>query len=213
MYTLHSRPNKRAGEGQGAAPLAGSGLGGEPRHAGLLVVEGLGNGRVRLVGPGGGHRLVLVVDAGGRAEGTFQPFGADQRRRAPQAQHVDHLSGDVDPGLRGHLLADERHREERGEIVGADRLAGSRVKVGLQGLGQLRHDVEPLLGHLSRWKVPAHLSFLSWALEAGEGTVTTNRASRPHPGPIRVLCLWAGPRGARPGGEVAASRGKGGFCR
>ena len=153
---LALEPEQRAGERQGAAPLAGSCLGGEPRDAGLLVVEGLGDGGVRLVGPGGGHRLVLVVDAGGRAEGALQPFGADERGRAPQPQHVDHLAGDVDPGLGGDLLADECHREQGGEVVGAERLAGTWVKVRLQSLGQLRHDVEPRLGHLSGWKVPAH---------------------------------------------------------
>ena len=145
-----------AGEGEGASPLAGPGLGGEAVDPGLLVVEGLWHRRVRLVGTGRRDRLVLVVDPGRRAEGLFEAFGTHERRRAPQAEHVDDLSGDVHPGLGRHLLADERHREERGEVVRPDRLAGARVQVGLEGLGQVGNDVEPGLGHLSGWKVPAH---------------------------------------------------------
>ena len=53
-----------AGQGERAAPLAGAGLGGDALDALLLVVVGLGDGRVGLVAAGRADALVLVVDLG-----------------------------------------------------------------------------------------------------------------------------------------------------
>ena len=53
-------------------------------------------------------------------------------------------------GSVGHLLADQRHREQRREVVGADRLLGARVQRRLHGLGHDRRDVEPRGRHRDR---------------------------------------------------------------
>src|SRR4028118_1788480 len=71
-----------AGEGQRGAPLSGAGLGGEAPHALLLVVEGLGDGGVRLVGARRAHALVLVVDVSGGVEDLLQAAGAEEGGRA-----------------------------------------------------------------------------------------------------------------------------------
>jgi hypothetical protein len=67
------------------------------------------------------------VDARRGTERRFQALGPHQGSGAPQAQDVEDLAGDVDPGLGGHLLADERHREQGGQVVGPDGLARRRV--------------------------------------------------------------------------------------
>ena len=46
---------------------------------------------------------------------------------------IEHLARHVDPRLGADLLADQRHREQRGEVVGTDRLAGPGVQRGLRG--------------------------------------------------------------------------------
>src|SRR3972149_4129208 len=53
-----------AGHSQRRAPLAGARLRGDPRDAFLLVVVGLGDGRVGLVAGGRASALLLVVDGG-----------------------------------------------------------------------------------------------------------------------------------------------------
>ncbi len=132
-----------AGEGQGAPPLAGAGLGGQAGGAVLLVVEGLGDGGVGLVRPRRRHRLVLVVDPGRGAEEGFEAAGPHEGRRPPHAEDVEDLARDVDPRLGGDLLADEGHREQGGQVVGADGLAGAGVERGLQRRGDVGGDVEP----------------------------------------------------------------------
>ena len=95
-----------------------------------------------------------------------------------------------------HLLADEGHREERGQVVGTDRLPGAWMKVGLQGHGQVRHDVEPGLRHLSGWEVPAHRmnSFLAACLPAeharpGAGQRTVPKRPPPRRSPLGMKSL------------------------
>ena len=116
------------GERQGAAPLAGAGLGRQLADALLVVVVRLRDGRVRLVRAGRADALVLVVDAGRRVEQPLQAARPEQRARPPQPVDVEHAAGDVDVALAGDLLLDQRHREQRGEVVGPDRLVGARVQ-------------------------------------------------------------------------------------
>src|SRR6266536_1250508 len=71
-YTLALQAVAGAREGEGAAPLAGARLGGEPAHALLGVVERLRDGRVRLVRAGRGAALVLVEDPGRGPQGALQ---------------------------------------------------------------------------------------------------------------------------------------------
>jgi hypothetical protein len=148
---------QRRGERQRAPPLAGAGLRRQSGDAVLLVVERLGHRGVRLVRSGRRDRLVLVVDTGRRSERPFEPLGPDERRRAPQPQDVEHLAGHVDPRRRRDLLTDERHREERRQVVRADRLPRCRVQRRLQRLGQVRGDVEPGRGYAVGGELPAHV--------------------------------------------------------
>ena len=115
-----------AGERQRAAPLAGAGLGREPRDALLLVVERLGERRVRLVAAGRADALVLVVDVGRRIERLLQAVGAVERGRPVERVGVADRLRDLDLALGADLLDDQRHREERREVVRADRLARCR---------------------------------------------------------------------------------------
>ena len=117
-----------AGERQRRAPLAGAGLGGELAHALALVVVGLRDGGVRLVRAGGRDALVLVVDVRGGVERALEAVRAVERRRAPQLVDLAHLLGDLDLGLGRDLLLDQPHREDRRQVVGAERLLGRRVK-------------------------------------------------------------------------------------
>ena len=138
---LHVEEGARVAEG--ATPLPGAGLGGEPFDALGLVVEGLGYCGVGLVGSRRGDRLVLEVDPGRRVQRLLQPPGPDERRRAPHPQDVENLAGDVGR----HLLADQRHREQGREQVRGHRLAGPRVQRRLQWLRQMRDYVVPGLGY------------------------------------------------------------------
>src|SRR5206468_7382583 len=99
---------------------------------------------VRLVAAGRAHALVLVVDACRGAERLLESPRAKQRRRAPELEDVAHLVGDLDPARLADLLLDQLHREERGEILRADRLAGARVQHGRRGRLEVGLDVVPL---------------------------------------------------------------------
>ena len=143
MYTLHSMSNCAARERDRAPPLARAGLGREALDALGGVVERLRHGGVRLVRPGRRDRLVLVIDARRCAERALEPLGPDERRRPPQAQDVDHLAGDLDPRLGRHLLRDEPHREQRREVVGADRFVRRRVQRRLERRREVGQRVVP----------------------------------------------------------------------
>ena len=139
---LDLEAEQRAGEGERRAPLAGAGLGGELLHPRLLVVEGLRDGGVGLVAAGRADALVFVKDAGRRAERLLQVAGAIERRRPPHAIDVAHRPGDLDFALGADFLPDQRHREQRREVVGADRLAGSGMQHRRRGR-QIGGDVVP----------------------------------------------------------------------
>src|SRR3990170_709304 len=141
---LALQPEHVARDRERRAPLAGAGLGRQPRHAGLLVVVGLRDGRVGLVAAGRAHALVLVVDARRRAERLLEPPRAVERRRPPQAVEGAHGLGDLDPALLADLLLDQLHREQRRQVLGPDRLAGAGVQRRRQGGLEVGLDVVPL---------------------------------------------------------------------
>ena len=89
-----------AGECERRAPLAGAGLGGEPRDPLLAVVEGLGHRRVRLVAARGLHALVLVEDAAGGPERLLQAEGAVERGGPPHRVDLAHGVRDRRPSGR-----------------------------------------------------------------------------------------------------------------
>ncbi len=139
----------RARERQRGPPLPGTRLGGQPPDAGLRVVERLRHRRVRLVRAGRRDPFVLVVDPGRGAERLLQTVRAVQRARSPQPVDVEHLVGDVEVLVRGHLLQDQVHREQRREVVGTHRLAGAGVQHGRRRRRQVVQDVVPAGRHLA----------------------------------------------------------------
>ena len=66
-----------AGHGEGRAPLAGAGLGGDALEALLLCVVGLGDGGIQLVAAAGIVALKLVIDVGRGLELLLQAVSAD----------------------------------------------------------------------------------------------------------------------------------------
>ena len=133
-----------AGQRERRAPLTGAGLGRQPRDLFLLVVVGLGDGRVRLVAAGRAHALVLVVDAGRPADGLLQPPGAVERRRPPQPVDVADLVGDLDPALLADFLLDQLHGEQRRQVGRPDRLLGAGVQHRRRRRLEVGLDVVPL---------------------------------------------------------------------
>jgi hypothetical protein len=136
-----------AGERQRTAPLPGAGLGGQPPHAFHGVVVRLRDGRVGLVRSRRAHALVLVVDPRGRPQRLLQPVCPVQRRRPPQPVDLLDRRRNLDVPLLRHLLADERHREERGEVVRPDRLVRRGVQRRRRRRGQVGHEVVPPRRH------------------------------------------------------------------
>ena len=102
MIHLAVQPKVGAGHGEGGAPLAGAGLGGDAVEALLLGVIGLGDGGVQLVAARGVVALKLVVDFGRGAQGLLQTVGADQGRGPVHLVEVQDLLGDVE--IRGGVV-------------------------------------------------------------------------------------------------------------
>ncbi len=163
------------GERERRSPLAGPGLGGEPHAALLGVVVRLRHRRVGLVRADGALALVLVVDPRGGAEGGLEATRAVQRAGTPQAVDLAHLLGDLDPPLGGRLLRDEPHREERGQVVGDQRLLRARVQRRRRGRREVGDDVVPVRRDVVL--VEEHLRGFSHGKTLGRGR-TPRRASR-----------------------------------
>ena len=94
------QPEQLAGQGQGRAPLAGAGLGGQALGAGDLVEVGLGDRGVRLVAAGRAGALVLVIDVRRCLEGLLEADRPQQRRRAPEGVNVAHRRRGFRPDAR-----------------------------------------------------------------------------------------------------------------
>ena len=116
------------GKGEGAPPLARAGLGRQSLGALGLVVKSLGDRRVRLVRTGRADPFVFVINLRSGLELPFQPGRAHQGRRPPQSQRLLHRLRDVDVAFLGDFLLDQLHREQRRQILRADRLTRARVK-------------------------------------------------------------------------------------
>ncbi len=152
-----------AGQGQGAAPLPGPGLGGDAlappppccTRPGQWTVLGLWL-------PARAHPLPLVVDLRRGPQGLFPASGSDERGRTPDLVDVQDLIGDLDVPLLAHLLGDEAHGEEGGQVVGADGLVGARMNHRRHGHGEVGLDVVPVPRHLSLVRERSSLS--PWCL-------------------------------------------------
>ena len=141
-------PELGAGERQRRAPLAGAGLRRQLPDAVLVVVVGLRHRRVGLVRAGRADPFVLVEDLRRGVEQPLESPRPVQRARPPQAVDVEHAAGDVDVAGAGDLLLDERHREQRRQVLGADGLVGAGMQRRRWRRRQVRDDVVPLGGHL-----------------------------------------------------------------
>src|SRR6516225_6266585 len=141
----HIEAEYNACKGERRAPLAGTGLGGEPRDTGLLVVKGLGHRGVGFVTSGGAHPFVFVIDLGGGIERPLQPARPIERRRSPLTVDFADRLGDFDRALGRYLLLDQRHWKQRFEILWSDGLQGPRMKHGLGRTRQIGDDVVPIL--------------------------------------------------------------------
>ncbi len=130
--------------GERRAPLTGAGLGRDALAPVLRAVERLRHGRVGLVRARRAAALVLVVDAHAlEPERLLEALGAHQRRRPPDAIRRAHLFGDLVLSLARDLLQDDRHREERSQILGPDGLMRARVQ-GRRRQRQVGAEVVPV---------------------------------------------------------------------
>ncbi len=132
-----------AGDREGGPPLAGPGLGRQALDARLGVVERLRDRRVGLVAAGRAQALVLVVDVGWRIERLLEAAGAEERAGAIEAVGIADGLRDLDLPLRAHLLSDERHREERREVVRPEGLVRARMERWWWRRREVRDDVVP----------------------------------------------------------------------
>ena len=103
---------------------------------------------VGLVRAGRRDAFVLVVDPRRRAERLSRRC-ADQRRRAPEAEHLAHRLGNGHVALGADLLQDQLHQEQRRQVVRADRLQRARVQHRRRSHRQIGGDVVPVLRHLA----------------------------------------------------------------
>ena len=145
---LATQPEDAAGEGERAAPLPGTGFGGDPLDSLLGVVVRLGHRGVRLVRPCRAHALILEIDARRGVERLLESVCPVERCRTPHGVDVENRTGDVDVAVPGDLLTDEGHRKQGSEVVGTDRLVGAGVERRRWRLRKVRHHVVPGGGHL-----------------------------------------------------------------
>ena len=72
----------------------------------------------------------------------------EEGRRTPLAVHVENSTGDIDVALLRDLLHDQVDREQRQQVIGADRIHATGVQGRRRRRGQIGHDVVPLRRHL-----------------------------------------------------------------
>ena len=146
-----------AGKGQRRAPLAGSGFGSQPAHALGLVVEGLGDGGVGLVGTGRRDGLVFIVDLAFDPEGLFQALGPNQGRGTVEAVDVQDRLGNGQPTLGRHFLLDDGLGKDDLQLFRGHGFLGLGIEGRGQGRGQIRQGVVPLRRHLRFGQIDLHL--------------------------------------------------------
>src|SRR5919199_2357609 len=209
-----------AGEGQRGAPLAGSRLGCEAFYSLLAVVVGLRDGGVRLMAPGGRAALVLIVDVGRGVEKALEAPGPQERRRTPEAVDLPYLIRDGNVGLASDLLVDDGLGKDRGERLGADRIARRRVQRRVQPERQIRDDVVAALRQgllveqeLRGLHVENLLFYACQLVSTSAYSFSLRRVSRDsEPCPLSCFegCGRFKRRGARPKRPLSSGRRRGG---
>ncbi len=123
------KPEVAAGHGQGRAPLAGAGLGGDALQALFLGIIGLRHGGVELVAAAGVVAFEFVVDLRGRAQLLFQTVGAHQRGRTVHLVETADVFGNFDEGgVVVQLLRDQLLTEDAAHLFRGQGLTGPRVQ-------------------------------------------------------------------------------------
>ena len=144
---FHFDAEQRPGEGQRGTPLPGAGFGGDAFDAGFLVVERLSDGGVGFVAAGRTDAFVLVIDPRRSAERPFQPAGPIQRAGSPLPIDLPDRFRNLDLSLGGHFLLDQRHREQRRQIIRPDRLQRTGMQHRRRWFWQVRDQVIPEFWH------------------------------------------------------------------
>ena len=97
-----------------------------------------------LCDPAGDVPSYLKKILAGGVERLLETLGAVQGRRAPHLVDLADAIGDLDPALGRHLLADDGHGEDGGEIRWGQRLECPRAQERAERLGDVREDVVPV---------------------------------------------------------------------
>ena len=138
-----------AGHGEGGAPLARTGFGGDALEALPLGVVGLGDGGVELVGAGGVVALKLVVDFRRRVQLLLQAVGPDQGGGAVHLVEVPDLLGDLKiGGAVIHFLLHQLGAEDALQLLGGHGLERSGVEEGGGLVFHVGPEIVPGAGHL-----------------------------------------------------------------
>ena len=135
-----------AGVGQRGTPRPGSRFGGDMADARFPVVKGLRYGRVRLVAPGRANPFIFEIDACRSIKCFLKSAGTVQGRRTPLPVDFPDRLRDLDLALRRDLLGDQRHREQRRQVVRADRFQCARMQNRGRRHGEVGGQVVPEFG-------------------------------------------------------------------
>ena len=142
-----------AGICKGGTPLTGAGLCGDVRHALVLAIPSLCQGRIELVRTNRADAFVLEIYVRGRVERLLKGVGTYQRRTTPFLILLSYLVGNRNPFvcliefLIGACLI-----EDRVEILGLERLAGLRGQERLRLCFHIGLNVIPCCGYILFFK-------------------------------------------------------------
>jgi hypothetical protein len=138
-----------AGHGEGGAPLARSGFGGDAGKPLLFGIICLGNGAVQLVGAGGVVPLKFVVDLRRGLELLLQAVGPDQGGGAVHLVEVPDLLGDLKiGGAVIHFLLHQLGAEDALQLLGGHGLERSGIEEGGGLVFHVGPEIVPGAGHL-----------------------------------------------------------------
>ena len=95
-----------------------------------------------------GDAFVLEKDFGLGAQGLLQLVGPHQGRRPPDLVNLLDLLGNLDEPLAAHLLFQQSHGKDGGQLFRGHGFLGFRIQGRLQPAGDIRGNIVPAGGHL-----------------------------------------------------------------
>jgi hypothetical protein len=161
----HRQAEHLAGVGDGRAPLAGAGFGGQLCGAGQLVEVGLRHGRVRFVRAGRRDAFVLEENLGRRAQRPLQAQGPTERCRPPLGVDLANFFGNGDPALGRHFLFDNGVGKNCPHCLRRHRIA-IRPERWRRRIGHVGDDVVPVSRNLFLFKIDADRCHIFISLSA-----------------------------------------------